>query len=100
MNLTVTIPLVIMEQDFLARVEVEITARSRPAGQPSLNDPGCPPEGCEWELLDIQLRSKKTFHAAVSEEDLDLPIWLAIMIEASDELEEAIAAAESDEPRR
>ena len=86
MNITVTIPFTILDQDFLASVDVLITTRSR-------NDyPGEPGEGCEWEVQEIGI-------ARATGKYLDTPEWLRNMIAESDELAEAVAAAERDEPR-
>ena len=85
MNLTVTIPIVIMEQDFAADVEVFVTARSKPE------------EACEWELVNISVRPWKR---GARLPDVETPIWLSLMIESSDELAEAVATAERHEPRR
>jgi hypothetical protein len=88
MNITVTIPIVIMEQNFEADVDVSIMSRSR---QGTYDNPS---EGCEWEVSNIDIRSIATYPG----QHLELPIWLAIMIEGSDELAEAITVAENDEP--
>ena len=90
MNLTVAIPLVLMEKNFVADVEVSITARSRD------DYPGEPGEGCEWELVNIYMRRWKRDERLP---DLYTPKWLDLMIEESDDLAEAITVAESNEPR-
>jgi|ERR1017187_1455399 hypothetical protein len=92
MNITVTIPIVIMEQNFLASVDVSITTRSQPEIMHNLSHRGWPAEGCEWEVQEIGI-------ARATGKYLDTPEWLRNMIAESDELAEAVAAAESDEPR-
>ena len=96
MNLTVKIPLVIMEQNFSADVEVSITARSHGPRWPALNDPGDSGEACEWEVQDIRVRPWKKGERLPG---VEVPIWLALMIEKSDDLAEAVDVAERDEPR-
>ena len=94
MNLTVTIPIVIMEQNFAADVEVTITCRSHDCG----NDG--PAEGCEWEVQAIGIRRSTSLTTRSGHNGyLTDCIWLKAMIEKSDELAEAVAAAERNEPR-
>ena len=93
MNITVTIPLVIIDQNFAADVEVSITHRSRP----STHDD--PPEGCEWEVSKTLIRRATSLTIRSGEGYLSAPEWLTDMVEKSDELAEAIAMAEAGEPR-
>ena len=92
MNLTVAIPLVLMEKNFVADVEVSITARSR-------DDYTWEPGGaCEWEATDIRMRPGNMGRGERLP-DVEVPIWLATMIEKSDDLAEAVDVAERNEPR-
>src|ERR1017187_9881831 len=93
MNITVTIPLVIMDQNFAADVEVTITHRSRPSTR---DDPA---EGCEWEEFETRIRRATSLRTRSGEGYLSAPEWLTDMVEKSDELAEAIAMAEAGEPR-
>jgi hypothetical protein len=90
MNITVTIPFTVMHQDFAADVDVMITHRSRPGTR---EEPG---EVCEWEVLEGAIRP---WSRGIRHDYLDTPKWLFAMIEGSDELAEAIMAAEDEEPR-
>jgi hypothetical protein len=92
MKITVTIPIAIMDWDFAADVEVSITARSKPETRWSSA------EGCEWHTEEIRVRPNgpPVFGTAPY---VSAPEWLRNMIAESDELADAVADAERDEPR-
>ena len=92
--LSIKLPFELFGTDFVADIEVEITTRSYAGRQPSLSQPGEPPEGCEWNI-----RNCIIIHQDKDTKILSAPDWIFKIISECDELAEAVAEAEADEPR-
>lgn len=94
--MNVKIPFEILGTEFAADVEVRITAKSYGGRRPDMNQPGEPAEGCEFEVDNIWV-GRNSRNSPVLRSDGK---WLWDAIAESDELHEAVAEAEKDEPRR
>ena len=82
--MNVQIPFEILGTDLVADVEFRITAKSYKGSSPSLNDPGSPSEGCEYDIESLTVEGETA------------PKWLYRAICASDEMIDAVAEAEDD----
>ena len=98
MHITVTIPITIMDQSFAADVDVLITTRSESEIPRTQYNAGCPAEICEWEVQEVRIRHGSPISGAKFPY-LPTRTWLTDMIADSDELADAVAAAEREEPR-
>ena len=86
----------ILGTDYLAKVEAKITVRSYGGQGPSFNDPGSPPEGCEWELVDIEVFEDTP--GDIHRFGIETPQWLKDVIHDSDVLRDAVSEAEREFP--
>lgn len=92
----VSIGFAILGVDYFAMVDVKITSPSYGGHGPSFNDPGSPPEGCEWEIDDIELHEETTSGLGPV---LEVPAWLRGVIDESDKLRDAVSEGERELPR-
>lgn len=83
MRCDVTIGFTILEQDYYADVTVTITSMPHKGTPPSFSDPGEAPSGAEFWIENIDLYEDLPNKKGAK---LDVPKWLEILIEGSDEL--------------
>jgi hypothetical protein len=83
----------ILEKNFVVEYVFEITARGSPGCPPSLNYPGDPPEGAEFEIEVVALYD--------GDKELDVPQWLMTIIEEHlserDDINEVVQQSEYEQ---
>lgn len=87
-------------ENFVANVDYRVTHKGRPATQPSLSHPGEPPEAPEWEITGITLCRDVPTRDPAYNKPIELPKWLAELIENDDGVAERIMEEIADGWRR